>query len=91
MYWLVPYRHFTNGTSYKHYQRFYDYYGDYDYADKWVSAALAGTDMAFATGKHGPNDFATLGDMKARIEAVKKGTHLILWRFPLFFFSFLIP
>ena len=29
------------GCPYKHYEQFYDYYGDFDYADKWVSAALA--------------------------------------------------
>merc|ERR1719353_1375558 len=61
------------GCPYKHYSMFYDYYGDFDYADKWVSAALAGTSMSFTSGKHGPNDFSTLGDA-ARKEAVKKGT-----------------
>ena len=60
------------GCPYKHYKMFYDYYGDFDYADKWVSAALAGTDMSFTSGKHGPNTFSTLGDA-ARKEAVKKG------------------
>ena len=69
------------GCPYKHYKQFYNYYGDYDYADKWVSAALgdasgAGTDMAFTSGKHGPNAFSTLGDA-ARKEAVKKGTAYI--------------
>ena len=70
------------GCPYKHYKQFYDYYGDYDYADKWVSAALAGTkDMAFTSGKHGPNDFSSLGDA-ARIEAVKKGSaYLNVWMY----------
>ena len=49
------------GCPYKHYSMFYDYYGDFDYADKWVSAALAGTSMTFTSGKHGPNDFSALG------------------------------
>ena len=71
----------NNGASYKHYQQFVDYYGDYNYADKWVSAALAGTDMSFTTGKHGPNNFAALGD-SARIEAVKKGSaYMNVWMY----------
>ena len=71
----------NNGASYKHYQQFVDYYGDYNYADKWVSAALAGTDMSFTSGKHGPNNFATLGDA-ARIEAVKRGTaYMHVWMY----------
>ena len=43
------------GCPYHHYSMFYDYYGDFDYADKWVSAALAGTDMTFTSGNMGPN------------------------------------
>ena len=69
------------GCPYKHYKQFYDYYGDFDYADKWVSAALAGTDMSFSSGKHGPNAFSTLGDA-ARKEAVKKGTaYMNVWMY----------
>jgi hypothetical protein len=60
---------------------FYDYYGDFNYADKWVSAALAGTSMSFSSGKHGPNDFSTLGNA-ARVEAVKKGTaYMNVWMY----------
>jgi len=71
----------NNGALYKTYQLFYDYYLDYDYADKWVSAAFSGTDMAFTSGKHSPNNFATLG-AAARIEAVKKGTaYMNVWMF----------
>ena len=71
----------NNGTLYKTYQQFYDYYLDYDYADKWVSAALSGENMVFTSGKHGPNNFATLG-AAARIEAVKKGTaYMNVWMF----------
>jgi hypothetical protein len=69
------------GCPYKHYSRFYDYYGDFDYADKWVSAALAGTSMSFSSGRHGPNDFSALGDA-ARKEAVKKGSAYInVWMY----------
>ena len=70
------------GCPYKHYKMFYDYYGDYDYADKWVLAALDGTaDFAFASSKHGPSDFASLGNA-ARVEAVKKGTaYMHVWMY----------
>ncbi|EOD12039.1 hypothetical protein EMIHUDRAFT_247589, partial [Emiliania huxleyi CCMP1516] len=69
------------GCPYKTFSAFYDYYGDFDYADKWVSAALDGANMAFSSGRHGPNDFATLGDA-ARIEAVKKGTaYMNVWMY----------
>merc|ERR1719502_890582 len=69
------------GCPYKHYSMFYDYYADFDYADKWVSAALAGESMSFTSGKHGPNDFSTLGDA-ARIEAVKKGSaYMNVWMY----------
>ena len=71
----------NNGNLYQTYQRFYAYYGDYDYADKWVSAALTGTNITFTSGRHGPNNFATLGDA-ARIEAVKKGTaYMHVWMY----------
>ena len=69
------------GCPYTHYKQFYDYYGDFDYADKWVSSALAGTDMSFASGKFGPNNFSQLGPV-ARREAVKKGTVLMhVWMY----------
>merc|ERR1740139_1750688 len=70
-----------NGCPYKTYRKFYNYYGDYDYADKWVSAALNGTNMNFDSGKHSPNNFALLGD-RARIEAVQKGSaYLNVWMY----------
>jgi hypothetical protein len=71
----------SDGTLYKTYQQFYDYYLDYDYADKWVSAALSGENMDFTSGKHSPNNFAVLG-AAARIEAVKKGTaYMHVWMY----------
>jgi hypothetical protein len=69
------------GCPYKTYTQFYEYYLDYDYADKWVSAALAGENMDFTSGKHSPNNFAVLGDA-ARIEAAKKGTaYMSVWMY----------
>merc|ERR1740138_1409026 len=69
------------GCPYKHYKMFYDYYGDFDYADKWVSAALAGTDMTFSSGKFGPNAFSTM-HVDARVEAAKKGSaYMHVWMY----------
>ena len=69
------------GCPYATYSKFYDYYGDFDYADKWVSAALNGTNMAFSSGKHGPNEFAALPDA-SRVEAVKKGSaYMNVWMY----------
>jgi hypothetical protein len=69
------------GCPYATYSRFYEYYGDFTYADKWVSAALAGTGMSFTSGKHGPNDFSTLGNV-SRVEAVQKGTaYMNVWMY----------
>ena len=70
-----------SGCPYRHYSMFYNYYGDFDYAHKWVSAALAGTNMNFASGRFGPNDFSTLGN-PARVEAVQKGTaYMSVWMY----------
>merc|ERR1740133_29705 len=69
------------GCPYKHYKMFYDYYSDFDYADKWVSAALGGTDMTFTSGKFGPNNFATM-HTDARVEAAKKGSaYMHVWMY----------
>merc|ERR1719331_2545307 len=59
---------------YKTYKKFYDYYGDYVYADKWVLAALDGTEYvpANAGTTHAPGFKST--DLAARKEAVQKGT-----------------
>merc|ERR1740133_537545 len=69
------------GCPYRHYEMFYDYYGDFDYADKWVSAALGGTDMSFTSGKFGPNNFATM-HVDARVEAAQKGSaYMHVWMY----------
>jgi len=57
---------------YKEYQKFYDWYGNFDYADRWVTAALDGTKADFA-GKPGQVDFAQWG-LTGRGECAKKGT-----------------
>uniref|UniRef100_A0A7S1G0P6 Uncharacterized protein n=3 Tax=Corethron hystrix TaxID=216773 RepID=A0A7S1G0P6_9STRA len=53
------------------YQKFQKYWGDYDFGDKWVQNALAGTKYRSQTGKE--YDFGLYGD-EGRKEAVKKGT-----------------
>ena len=73
----VMYDVLINGVShgpYKTYKKFYDYYGDYDYADKWVLATLDGTTYtpANAGTTHAPGFKST--DLSARKEAVQKGT-----------------
>merc|ERR1711971_686314 len=62
------------------YKKFYDYYGDFDYADKWVTAALDGTKADFATS--GDADFAAVSDDSTRKECVKKGTaYMSVWMY----------
>lgn len=57
---------------YSEYKKFYDYYGAYDYADKWVTAAFDGGIAEFS-GKASNVDFAQYG-LIGRGECAKKGT-----------------
>eukprot|EP00966_Prymnesium_polylepis_P195865 4539709-Prymnesium_polylepis.2 len=59
------------GCPYKDYQMAYNYYGDFDFGDKWVLAAVTGTATGFAN--NGNANFAGVSDI-IRIEATKKGT-----------------
>ena len=52
------------------YSKFYNYYEQFDYADRWVTAAFEGRQTDFANGNA---DFAEYG-YEGRAEAVKKGT-----------------
>ncbi|GKY92512.1 hypothetical protein MPSEU_000221500 [Mayamaea pseudoterrestris] len=60
----------TSNPFFPDFQKFVDYYGTYDYADKWISGALLGEDAGL---KNGNVDFASI-DPAARVEAAKKGT-----------------
>ena len=51
---------------------FATYYGDDNWADKWVMAALDSTPTAFTSGR-GNADFSTMNDAATRDQAVKKG------------------
>ena len=42
---------------YPEFQKYYDYYGDADYGDKWVSAAFDGSATGFSSGR-GDADFS---------------------------------
>ena len=60
---------------------FYEYYGDHDWADKWVMAALdstatnfnAGGGQAAGVAGGGNADFSTINDAATRDQCVKKG------------------
>jgi len=67
------------GCPYKTYKMFYDYYGDYAYADTWVTSALSATKADF---DHGDADFATYSDSQTRREAVMKGVaYMNVWMY----------
>ena len=69
------------GCPYKDFMMYYDYYGDFTYADKWVSAALAGTATAFTSGR-GDADFAAINDDATRVDAAKKGSaYMNVWMY----------
>lgn len=55
---------------YAEYEKYFDYYGHADYADKWVMAALDGSITSFNNGNA---DFSKL-DSIGRVEGAKKGT-----------------
>jgi len=58
------------GCPHKEYMKFYTYYGQHDYADKWIIAAMGGTKTNFTNGNA---DFSPLGDV-GKTEVIKKGT-----------------
>jgi len=60
------------GCPYRDAAYFKNYYGDSNYADKWVTAALTGGQTSFASGR-GDADFSKYG-LEGRGECAKKGT-----------------
>ena len=71
------------GCPYKDFLMYYDYYGDFDYANKWVSAALAGTATGFTSGR-GDADFAAVNDDDTRVESAEKDTaYMNVWMYVL--------
>ena len=69
------------GCPYKHYSMYYEYYGDFDYADKWVSSALGGVAASFSSGRGGA-DFGAVSDLATRSEAAIKGSaYMAAWMY----------
>lgn len=62
----------TDGCPYDDYSMYYHYYGDGDYADKFVTAAIQGTATGFSYSR-GNMDFTNTDDA-LRKECIKKGT-----------------
>lgn len=62
--------HDCPNCPYATYEKFYQYYGAFDYADQWVMAAFDGQSTKFANGNA---DFGLYG-FDGRTEAIKKGT-----------------
>jgi len=58
------------GCPYAEFKKFYDYYGEADYAHQWVEAALDGGKTNFNNGNA---DFSNYG-FTGRKECIKKGT-----------------
>jgi hypothetical protein len=66
---------------YQDFQAFKAYYGDGNYADKWVTAAFDMTNTGFTSGR-GDADFSAVNDVSTRKECVKKGTaYMNVWMY----------
>ena len=62
------------GCPYNTFMQFYNYYGDLDYADKWVLAALDGTSLTYTNGQAADFSSTTGSSMYTRVDAVKRAT-----------------
>ena len=62
------------GCPYQTFMQFYNYYGDLDYADKWVLAALDATALTYTNGMVADFSSTTGANVYTRVDAVKKGT-----------------
>jgi hypothetical protein len=59
---------------YDTYEKFYEYYGVFDYADAWINAAFSGTSTIFANGNanFGQYDFyGKIGKFAALLDAIR--------------------
>merc|ERR1740124_1753194 len=72
------------GCPYADFVKFYEYYGDFDYADKWATGALDGSAVVFTNGNFNA-DFAIndgVAGFPVRIDAAKKGTaYMNVWMY----------
>merc|ERR1712166_1639392 len=63
---------------YNTYRKFREYYGFFDYADKWINAAFDGTSTSFSNGN---GNFASYG-FAGKTEAIKKATaYMSIWMY----------
>ena len=62
----------AGGCPYRDYMQFVDYYGDFDYADKWVTGALEGAKVSFGSGAE--VDFSVHSDDDTRREVRRAGS-----------------
>jgi hypothetical protein len=70
--------HECTNCPYETYEKFYQYYGVFDYANQWVLAAFDGDSTSFANGNA---NFAAY-DFEGRSEAIKKGTaYMSVWMY----------
>jgi hypothetical protein len=73
-----------SGSYYSDFQKFVEFYGDTNYADKWVLGAANGEDTAF-TKNRGDANFSALwhtGGGKGRVEAMTHGVWLLnVWMY----------
>jgi len=60
-----------NGCPYPEPKKYFDYFGDFDYADKWIMAGLTGQKVEYKNGMS--FDFSMYGPI-GKTEVVKKGT-----------------
>jgi hypothetical protein len=70
--------HDCPNCPYTTYEKFYQYYGAFDYADQWVMAAFDGQTTSFANGNANFRLYGTEG----KTEAIKKGTaYMNVWMY----------
>jgi len=63
---------------YETYRKYRDYYGVFDYGDKWITAAFEGKSTSFGKGNA---NFAQYG-FNGKVEAIKKGTaYMNIWMY----------
>ncbi|KAL3924319.1 MAG: hypothetical protein SGILL_001118 [Bacillariaceae sp.] len=70
--------HDCPNCPYVGYEKFYQYYGVFDYANQWVQAAFSGEPTNFANGNADFRQYEFTG----RTEAIKKGTaYMNIWMY----------
>ena len=67
------------GCPFKHYQMYFAYFGDHDYADKWVRAAIERTPTNFANSLGNANFSADISNAARRRAAGKGAAILNTW------------